>query len=127
MKKKIVKIINMIVIVILFLSISYTNVFASDAGAIINPEDYKPGSTNSAENANKLLTIGNDIIGFLQIVGSILSVTVLVVIGIKYMIGSAEERAEYKKTLMPYLIGAIMVFSITNILAIIVNISGRLF
>ena len=127
MKKKIFKVISLILILILFLSVSYNNVFASDAGAIIDPNDYEPDSMASAENADNILTIGNDIIGFLQIAGSILSVIVLVVVGIKYMIASAEERAEYKKTLMPYVIGAIMVFGITNILAIVVNVSGKLF
>ena len=127
MKKKIFKVISLILILILFLSVSYNNVFASDAGTIIDPNDYEPDSMASAENADNILTIGNDIIGFLQIAGSILSVIVLVVVGIKYMIASAEERAEYKKTLMPYVIGAIMVFGITNILAIVVNVSGKLF
>ena len=35
------------------------------------------------------------------------------------MIGSVEEKAEYKKTMGPYALGAVMVFAITNILSII--------
>lgn len=92
----------------------------------IDPKDYKPDSTDNSKNADKLKDIGNSIIGFLQIVGSILSVTVLIILGIKYMVGSADERAEYKKTMIPYLIGAIMIFAITNILGIISTISGGL-
>ena len=38
------------------------------------------------------------------------------------MMGSVEEKAEYKKTMTPYVIGAFMVFGITNIIAIIIDI-----
>lgn len=93
--------------------------------SVINPDTYKP-NTSSVENGDKLKNIGNDIIGFLQLIGTILSVLVLAVIGIKYMIGSVEERAEYKKAMLPYVIGAIMVFAITNLLGIIASLSGSL-
>lgn len=93
---------------------------------LINPNNYKPDSTVSPQNSNKVRNIGNDIIGLLQIIGTILSVTVLIVLGIKYMLGSVEERAEYKKSMMPYLIGAIMIFGITNIVALIAGISENL-
>ena len=46
------------------------------------------------------------------------------VIGIKYIMGSVEDKAEYKKTLKPYVIGAVLVFGITNILGIIQNMVG---
>ncbi len=52
-------------------------------------------------------------------IGTITSVLALIIIGIKYMVGSVEEKAEYKKTMQPYLIGTVMVFSITNIIFII--------
>ena len=55
-------------------------------------------------------------------IGSIVSVAALILIGIKYILGSVEEKAEYKKTLKPYLIGAVMVFAITNLLGIIQGI-----
>lgn len=61
----------------------------------------------------------NAVIGLVQMIGTITSVLALIIIGIKYMVGSVEEKAEYKKTMKPYLIGAVMVFSITNIIFII--------
>lgn len=93
----------------------------------INPNDYKPGSSDSTSNAEELGKIGNTIIGFIQGIGSIASVAVLGILGIKYMIGSAEERAEYKKSLRPYIIGAVMVFAITNLLGILAPIAKNLF
>ena len=58
-----------------------------------------------------------------QAIGSIISVLVLVILGIKYMMGSAEEKAEYKKTMIPYLIGAILVFAASNIAGVMYNVS----
>ena len=73
-----------------------------------------PGSI-SGTNTTEFDTIGKKIIGAIQAIGSLVSVGILVVLGIKYMMGSAEEKAEYKKTMIPYLIGAVMVFMASNI------------
>jgi len=67
--------------------------------------------------------IGNSILGIIQVVGTIIAVGVLMVIGIKYMMGSAEEKAEYKKTMLPYLIGAIILFAAVNIAAAVISAS----
>ena len=88
-----------------------------------NPNDYSPNSTTEVSNADFLKDIGNNIVGPISVVASIISVGVLIVLGIKYMIGSAEERAEYKKTMLTYIIGAFMVFGITTILNIIIEIA----
>lgn len=89
-----------------------------------NPDTYKP---KGLDNADQVKDIGNKIIGIVQFIGSFASVIVLVVLGIKYMSGSVEEKAEYKKTMVPYLIGAIMVFGITNLLGIINSVTDGLF
>ena len=88
-----------------------------------DPGNYEPNSQVEAEGASKLAEIGNLIISFLQIIGTISSVLVLIFLGIKYMMGSLEERAQYKQSMLPYLIGAFMIFGISNLLAIIVNIA----
>ena len=51
------------------------------------------------------------IVGIIQLIGVVASVIVLILIGIKYMMGSVEEKAEYKKSLMPYIIGCALVFA----------------
>lgn len=56
---------------------------------------------------------GNIILGILKVVGIMCSVGMLMVIGIKYMMGSVEEKAEYKKTIWVYILGAILVFGIS--------------
>ena len=100
---------------------------SSIGNSSFNPDDYDPTNYDQAQNADKLADIGNEIIGFLQIIGAIISVAVIAILGIKYMTGSVEEKAEYKKTMQPYLIGAIMLFAITSILGFIAPIAKTLF
>ena len=123
-KKKIV--IICIIFIICLLTVSQTvqaqNMGEGTEEKTFNPEEYKPTSISSVSGATKLGNIANKIIGAVQVIGSIISVIALILIGIKYVMGSVEEKAEYKQTLKPYLIGAIMVFGITNLLVIIQNI-----
>lgn len=69
---------------------------------------------------------GNAIIKVLSTFGIICSVVMLIILGIKYMMGSIEERAEYKKTLLPYFIGAALVFAASSIAMIIYNVAINL-
>ena len=71
--------------------------------------------------------VGNAIIGALKALGTIISVAILVVLGIKYMMGSAEEKAEYKKTMIPYLIGAVLIFAAPYIASAIYNFANTNF
>lgn len=120
---RIVKFIFIILIVVLQLFVITHNVYADGP---INPAQYNPGLAGSATGSDKIKDMANVIIGAIQIIGTVLSVAVLGILGIKYMIGSVEEKAEYKKTLMPYVIGAIMIFGITNLLAIVVTIANKI-
>ena len=82
----------------------------------INPDDYKPkDSGDETEFTSK----ANIIIGMVQAIGSIVSVLALVILGIKFALGSAEEKADYKQWMIYYVIGAILVFAISNISAAI--------
>lgn len=67
-----------------------------------------------------------NLLGFFQTVGTICSVGALIGIGIRYMMGSVEEKAEYKKTLLPYFIGAIMVFTTVNVAQLMYDVISNL-
>ena len=48
-------------------------------------------------------------------------------LGIRYMLAGIQEKALYKETMGPYLIGAVMVFAIPNIIAILYDfITGNI-
>ena len=71
--------------------------------------------TGDTTGTTEITTIGNKVIQIISTIGSILSVIVIIVLGIKYMTGSVEEKAEYKKTMLPFLIGAIFIFAASRI------------
>lgn len=86
----------------------------------ISPDDFEPAEDTSTNQ--KALAKAGKVVGAIQAIGNIVSIGALIVIGIKYMIGSVDERAEYKKTMLPYLIGAILVFSGANVVQLIYNV-----
>ena len=44
-------------------------------------------------------------------------------IGLKFLFGSIEEKAEYKKTFFPYIVGCIMIVLVPTILKLIATIA----
>ncbi len=112
MKKKIVTLILLLSVIVL----GSTNIY----GFSLNDVD----GTNLPSSAQKTVDdFGQGIISIITTVGSIISVVALIALGIKYMMGSAEEKAEYKKTLLPYFIGATILFGCSVIAGIIYNIA----
>ncbi len=108
-RKTLSKILKFVVIVVMIATIC-SNVFA-----VTNPASLTGKGTTEFDK------LGNKIIGAIQAIGSIVAVAILVVLGVKYMMGSAEEKAEYKKTMIPYIIGAVLVFMASNIAGFIFN------
>lgn len=102
MNKTVTKIITAIFISLLIISISVSCL-------ALTPSEIK-GNSNVA-GTNEITVLGKSLVGILQTVGIVLSVIVILVIGIKYMMGSAEEKAEYKKTMIPYIVGAALIFA----------------
>lgn len=65
--------------------------------------------------------VASSILGIIQAIGTFVSIGALMILGIKYMMGSVEERASYKKSMLPYIIGAILLFGAVNIAGAIYN------
>ena len=123
--KKLSKLLSIIVLALMLLTITSNIVLAKNetkaATTGIDPSNVQPSYADSS----KVTAIGGKIVGFIQLIGSVAAVAVLAILGIKYMMGSTEEKAEYKKTLMPYLIGAILIFGAVNIAsAVYSNVSN---
>lgn len=97
------------VIVITMLAAMATNVLAA-----INPEEISASADTGAADTT-VLNVGNMILTIITNVGMILAVIIIAVLGVKYMMGSTSEKAEYKKSMIPYLVGAILVFGASAI------------
>lgn len=77
-------------------------------------------------NTGKLTEKTNVVFTVITNLGMILAVLMLAIIGVKYMLGSVEEKAEYKKDLVPYLVGAILVFGISSITKLLMSIGNSI-
>ena len=112
MKKNIIKKALVMLAIITIIVISSGNINA------ITPDQI----TGSETEIEELKFIDN-VTDLVRTVGSFIAVGALMVIGIRYMMGSTEERASYKKSMMPYIIGAVLLFAAVNITTIIYNVS----
>ena len=75
---------------------------------IYNPSKYDPGNIQESRLTNQITA---KLVKWLRNVGLIVGTAVLTIIGVKYMLaGGAEEKAQYKETMMPMVIGVIMLF-----------------
>ena len=118
---KVIKILSMFLIVLMVLMATNTVFAAKDEkskGDTLTPSGVTASSTEADDDIKEF---GGKILSAVTTAGVVLSVIVLAVLGIKYMLGSAEEKAEYKKTLMPYIIGAALIFGASTIATIVYN------
>lgn len=126
MKKemRIAKIISAILIALMVLNIISNIALASNTTG--DPLDIGSKITEIGKGNNtdttKISTIGKTIVTIMQVIGVVVAIVILLVLGIKYMVGSAEEKAEYKKTMMPYVIGAFMIFGATTIVNVLYSV-----
>lgn len=112
MKKKVLFTI-LIVLLIAFIS---TTVFADEITSAMQ-------GVNGSGNEQILLS-GRKILGIVQAIGLSVAVIMIVVIAIRFMMESAEGKAEIKKNLMPYIIGAVLLFA-TSLLPSIAYMIGE--
>lgn len=115
-KKKII--VMVFTIVILFIPL---NVYAT-----LNTSEWQPSDLTSSQDVTQIINKASVIVGVLRTGGIIIVVVALMVMGIKYMIGSVSEKAEYKKSIVPYLIGVFIIFTLSQILAIIIDIVSKI-
>jgi len=120
MKKSLItKAVALAIMVVSILTLS-CSLFESNAATegVIDPSTL---SGMSVSGTGQIATLGNQAITIMSVVGSVVAVIVLIVLGLKYMMGSTEEKAEYKKTLMPYVIGATFIFAASAIAGVVYN------
>ena len=119
--KKVVKIVNIIVITLIILcTVTSAFVYAQEGLPVAN--EYEPTYEEAPQSVIDVISMITTII---QTIGVILSVVILLMIGIKYMIGSVEERADYKKTMIPFLVGCVMIFDTSTIVKLIANLTSQ--
>lgn len=111
MKTKVLKISVGILILISIIMIGNHNVFAIKDPAELIISQHVPDD-------DELEDLGEKVLGVTTIIGYAMAIIILIAIGMKYMTGSVEEKASYKKTMIPYVVGCVILVAaptLTNI------------
>ena len=110
------KIISALIIALMVISIA-APVFATQIdGVTIRPDT----STIQQSGAESTL---NKVLGAIKYLGIFLAVGITMFMGIKYMMGSVEEKAEYKKTMIPLVVGVVLLFAAAIIIQVIQSVT----
>ena len=77
--------------------------------------------TYSGDGSEAIKNVGGTAIAILQVIGVTIAIAMLLFVAMKYMMAAPNERAEIKKNMVPYVVGAIIMFGITGFLTILSN------
>ena len=119
MKKNILKKVICLALVLCFMAIPVFS-FADDA----TDKSYWDSLT-SGGNAGGLdevaTSVGGGIVGVIRTIGYVVAIGMLIWLGVKWMMASAQEKADLKNKAWGYVIGAVLVFGASTLLPIIAN------
>ena len=121
------KVVFTILVLIVLVSICTTVTKASDIDTIMKGAEnfLKEGQTAPTEVVIKkenVTDVMNFVYNTLLIIGTVVVIIVGSILGIKYMTSSVEGQAKIKETLIPFVVGCVVIFGSFFIWKMIVNI-----
>lgn len=128
MKVKMILIIGLIFIIILmFFNINTVKATSSISDVIKGGDKFiSERSYDSTINEKTLKSTSDTVYNILLFCGMAIAVIMTGILGIKFMIGSVEEKAQIKDSLVPFIIGCIVIFGSFGLWKIFVIIGNRL-
>lgn len=118
---KINKIITLLTIIVLIISVVFP-IFAAGTDFITDTSD-KISNTSTAS----IDTVKNKIWGSAKLILQVAAVSAVLFAGVRYMMASADQKADIKKSMVPLVIGAIIVFGTTILIEFVQTSAGQLF
>lgn len=124
MKK--IKIILVILLILLSISTIARPIYAHTVGEIIGEgkdfiEDGKEDAESKISQKN-LREMSSTLYNILLVTGILIALIVGMILGIKFIMGGIEEKAEIKTMIIPYIVGCIVVFGAFTIWKVVVDI-----
>lgn len=125
---KTIKKISIIVVLIFVVSVLFSNnsqalgdIFSEADGFLKNGD-----SVSSTIDEGQLIETSNFMYKLLLAVGIVVMLIVGTILGIQFMMAGAEDKAEVKKALVPYVVGCIVIFGAFTIWSIVVNLGQNI-
>lgn len=94
---------------------------ANDATGVIG--GIHPG-VDKAGDYSGLQNMATRVISLIQVASVILAVILIAVFGFKFIMGSANEKADYQKSFIPLIVGLVVVFAATSIAKLIMTVAN---
>ena len=114
---------SIILIIFLFQLILLPKVVeAEDIGTVVSEGDSWIKDSHIMINEDKLKESQSFIFNALLAAGTIITVFIGGFLGIKFMLASAEDKADIKQTLIPYIIGCLVIYGAFGIWKIIITV-----
>lgn len=108
----------MIAVIFTFSDIIFAATDATGVIGGINPEVDKAGDYSGLQN------MATRVISLIQVASIILAVILIAVFGFKFIMGSANEKADYQKSFIPLIVGLVVVFAATSIAKLIMTVAN---
>ena len=107
----------LVIALISMLMFTLMPVISSNAVDVGNTISQMNGSkSNITDNdTTPFITLGDTILTFLQILSGIAAVIMIAISGFRYIVETPEVKGEIKKTMLPIVIGIILVFAAVSI------------
>ena len=93
-------------------------------GAFVDPDGFNSGVSTRAQNATE--NLAGTAITVIRIVAVAIAIIMLLAVSMKYMMSSANDRADIKKHAVAYVVGAFIIFGAVGILGIISDIANNI-
>ena len=75
----------------------------------------------SEDDMSGVNNIAGKILGLIQAAAGVAAVVLVAIFGFKFIMGSANEKADYQKSFIPLIVGVVVVFAATSIAKILFN------
>ena len=107
----------LVIALISMLMFTLMPVITSNAVDVGNTISQMNGSKSNItdDDTTPFITLGDTILTFLQIISGIAAVIMIAISGFRYIVETPEVKGEIKKTMLPIVIGIILVFAAVSI------------
>lgn len=125
MNRKVMKFLSVVLMVLMVVTMLSTAVFAANDAPSSTWDNIDinqfSGKGDESNAKNTFTQVVAAIINLVQVVGMGIAIIMLVVMAIKYISAAPSEKAELKKGITIYVVGAIVLFAAAGILQVIKN------
>lgn len=129
---KTVKIISTLLLAVLLITTASQTVLATDNNVTGDFGDYKniiesvnQNAKGDSSDVSGIKGVASRVVKAIRNIAAIIAVVIISILGIKYMIGSTQERADYKKSFIPLIVGIIVVVAAAQIATMIFSVAAN--